>query len=74
MGINNSPDIFQQMINDLFYRFEFIRAYMDEFLTLKKVYWTYHVQKLELTLDKHKEKESNVILESLSSDRPKYNI
>ena len=56
MGITNSPDIFQQMINDLFYRFEFIRAYMDEFLTLTKVYRTYHVQKLELTLDKHKEK------------------
>ena len=35
MGIVNSPDIFQQKNNDLFHGFEFIRAYIDEFLVFK---------------------------------------
>ena len=40
----------------LFHRFEFIRGYIDELLILKKGYWTDILQKLELTLDKLKEK------------------
>ena len=42
-------------MNDLFYGFEFIRAYIDYLLILTKVYWKYHVQKLELTSNKLKE-------------------
>ena len=30
MGVANSPDIFQQKMNDLFQVFEFIRSYIDE--------------------------------------------
>ena len=56
MGVANSPDIFQQKMNDLFYGFEFIRAYIDDLLISTKGYWTDDVQKLELTLNKTKEK------------------
>ena len=51
----NSPDIFQQKMNDLFHGFEFIYAYIDGILILTKGDWTDHVQKLELTLNKLKE-------------------
>ena len=56
MEFANSPDIFQQKINDLFNGFEFIQAYIDDLLILTKGYWTDHVQKLERTLNKLKEK------------------
>ena len=56
MGVANSPGIFQQKMNDLFHGFEFIRSYIDHLLILTKVEWTYHIQKLELTLNKVKVK------------------
>ena len=43
MGVANLPDIFQQKMNDLFHRFEFIYLYIDEILILTKGYWTDHV-------------------------------
>ena len=46
MGVANSPDIFQQKINDLFHVFEFIHAYIDDLLILTKGDWSYHVHKL----------------------------
>ena len=52
MRVANSPDIFQQKMNDLFCGFQFICAYIYEILVFKKVEWTYHVHKLELTLNK----------------------
>ena len=36
MGISNSPEIFQQKMNDLFCGFEFILAYMDDLLIFKR--------------------------------------
>ena len=42
-------------MNNLFQGFEFIRACIDGLLILTKVYWTDHVHKLELTLNKLKE-------------------
>ena len=54
MGVANSPDIFQQKINDLFRGFEFIRAYIDDILILTKGDWTDHIHKLELSLNKLK--------------------
>ena len=50
IGVTNSPDIFQQKMNDLFHGFEFICVYMDDILVLTKGYWTYHLRKLYLTL------------------------
>ena len=56
MRIVDSPDIFQNKMNYLFHGFEFIRAYIDDILILTKGYWTDHMQKLELTLNKLKGK------------------
>ena len=56
MGVNNSPYIFQQNLNNLFHIFYFICAYIDDLLILTKVYWTYHVGKLELTVNKMEER------------------
>ena len=56
MGVANSPDILQQKMNDLFHGFEFIRVYIDDLLILTKGYWTDHVQKLELPINKLKGK------------------
>ena len=46
MGIANSSEIFQQKMNDLFHRFEFIRAYVDALFIFKKGGWIDHVYKL----------------------------
>ena len=54
MIVANYPDIFQQKMNDLFHGLECIRAYIDALLVSTKGCWTYHVQKLELTLNKLK--------------------
>ena len=35
MRIDDSPDIFQHKMNDIFHGFEFICAYMDDILILK---------------------------------------
>ena len=56
MGVANPPNILQQKMNDLFHGFEFIHACIDELLILTKGDWTYHAQKLELTLNKLKGK------------------
>ena len=67
-------DIFQQKMNYLFCGFEFIRDYIDDLFILTKGYCTNNVQKLGLTLNKLRKKDSNVTLKSLSSENPKYNI
>ena len=56
MGVANLPEIFQQKMSDLFNGFEFICAYIDDILILIKGDWIDYVQKLELTLNKLKEK------------------
>ena len=43
-------------MNDLFHGFRFICAYIDDLLLLTKVYWVDHIHKLDLTLNKLKEK------------------
>ena len=44
-------------MNDLLHGFEFIRAYIDDLLLLTKRYWTDHLYKMELTLNKPNSKE-----------------
>ena len=61
-------------MNDLFHGFELICAYIDNLLVLTKGDWTDHVQELELTLNKLKEKDLNVILKRHSSEKLKCNI
>ena len=47
MGVANSPENFQQKMNDFFHGFEFIRVYIDHNLIPTKGYWTYHTHGLE---------------------------
>ena len=56
MGIANSPDIFQHKMNDSFHVFEFIHAYIYDLFILTKKYWTNYLHKLELTINKLKDK------------------
>ena len=54
MAVDNSPDIFQQKMDDLFHGFEFIRSYTYDLLILTKGDCTDHVHRLQLTLNKLK--------------------
>ena len=56
MVFSNTLDILQHNMNDLFHGFEYISVYIGELFILTKGYWTDHVQKLELTINKLKEK------------------
>ena len=56
MGVNNLLYILQHKMNDLFYGFEFIHAYIDNLLVFKKGDCIDHVQKLFSTLNKLEEK------------------
>ena len=55
MGSANTPDILQYKMTDLFHGFGFTRANIDFFI-LTKWDWTYHIHKLESTINKLKEK------------------
>ena len=55
-GICELTRHFQQKTNDLFHGFEFICECIDDLLILTRGDWTDHIQKLELTLNKLKEK------------------
>ena len=50
MGVSDSPDIFQEKMNKIFRRFEFIRVYINDLLVIIKVDWSNQLEKLELTL------------------------
>ena len=71
MGVADSPDIFQQKMNNLFQGFEFIPAYIDDLLILTKGDWTDHVQNLELTLNKLKGKVLKCNIENYSFRKTK---
>ena len=52
MGLCNSPDIFQEKINELFQGFEEVRAYIDDILLITKSDWNDHLIKLEKIFEK----------------------
>ena len=56
MGIANSPEIFQQKMNNLFHGFEFIHLYVYKIFIFTNGDWNYHVYELKLILNKMKEK------------------
>ena len=47
MGLCNSPDIFQEKMNELFNGLDFVRAYIDDLLCLTKGTFEDHLEKLE---------------------------
>jgi hypothetical protein len=50
MGIANSPDIFQSKMMELMAALEFVRAYIDDLLCIKKGSFGDHLAKLKLVL------------------------
>ena len=56
MVIDNYLDISQHKMNDLFRVFKFIRAYIDKTFIFLKLYWTDNVHRLELNINKMKER------------------
>ena len=54
MGVSNSPENFQQKMNDLFHGLECIHANIDGLFNPTKGDWKDHVQNLESRLNKLK--------------------
>ena len=50
MGLCNSPDIFQEKMNELFHDFEFVRAYIDDLLIITKGTYEHHIDAVEKVL------------------------
>ena len=47
MGLCNSPDIFQEKMNELFAGFEYVRAYIDDLLVISNGTFDDHLSKLD---------------------------
>ena len=50
MGLCNSPDIFQEKMNELMEGLEFARAYLDDLLVITKGGFKEHLEHLEQVL------------------------
>ena len=54
MGLCNSPDIFQEKMNELFTGFEYVRTYIDDLLIISNGSFEDHLQKVDKVLSKLK--------------------
>ena len=52
MGLSNSPDIFQEKMNELFSGLEYVRAYIDDLLILTTDNWDTHIQQLDVVFNR----------------------
>ena len=52
MGLCNSPDIFQEKMNELFDGLEYVRAYIDELLIISNGNFEDHLNKVKTVLKK----------------------
>ena len=52
MGLCNSPDVFQEKMNELFDGFDYIRAYIDDLLIINKGTYGDHLEKIDSVLYK----------------------
>jgi hypothetical protein len=50
MGLNNSPDVFQEKISTLMSGLEYVRAYIDDLLIITQSNWQDHLDKIEEVL------------------------
>ena len=57
IGVSNSPEIFQEKMNEMFRGFELIQAYIDELLMISKGDWSNHLKKLELAIKNIKDND-----------------
>ena len=52
MGLFNSPDIFQEKMNEIFVVFDYVRAYIDDLLIITKGSFEEHLKQLDTVLEK----------------------
>ena len=52
MGLSNSPDVFQEKMNELFGEFPYVRAYIDDLLVITKGSLEDHLEKLDAVFTK----------------------
>ena len=52
MGLCNSPDIFQEKVNELFYGLDYVKAYIDDLLIITKDSFEEHLNKVGKVLHK----------------------
>ena len=50
MGLNNSPDIFQEKMNELFIDLEYVRTYIDDLLVITKSSFENHLKDVHKVL------------------------
>ena len=48
MGLCNSPDIFQEKMNELFNGLEYVRAYIDDLLIISNGNFKHHLHKVKI--------------------------
>ena len=56
MGLCNSPDKFQEKMNELFNGLEYVRTYIDDLLTISNKSFRHHINKLDKVLNKLNQK------------------
>ena len=54
MGLCNTPDIFQEKMNELFNGLEYVKAYIDNLLIISNGNFEDHLNKLKIVLKKLK--------------------
>ena len=52
MGLCNSPDIFQEKVNELMQGLEFARAYLDDILVISNKSFDEHLEHIEQVLNR----------------------
>lgn len=55
MGLNNSPDIFQEKMSELMLGLEFVRTYLDDLLVITNGTFKDHLERLEMVLQRLKQ-------------------
>ena len=74
MGVSNSPEIFQEKMNEMFRGLGFIQAYINYLLIITKGDWSYHLEKMERTLHKLEDNGLKCNIKNHHLDKPRWNI
>ena len=53
MGLCNSPDIFQEKMNESFDGLDYVKAYIDELLIISNSSFQDHLNKVKIVSNKH---------------------
>ena len=67
----NSPDIFQDKMNEMFRGIEFIKSYINDLLIIIKGYWSDHLDKLEILLNRLEKMGGSAISKSHTLNKPR---